>query len=198
MSEACAACGKKISDATGFFIKKTGAWFCTKCHRKLTGSSSEDVVTSMGKLVRVLTLEAEIRQIAQMVHQAYHVDVDGPWQLCNRGACQRARSALGFLDSAVEICHLGTRWNQCCCNCQSHVEDRHHPSATGLPISRRKGWICMAPEFFNVGAKIAFSGWSEHSIGCEMYLPRVHGPVLGKTGAEVERARLALNRGSYA
>lgn len=53
-----------------------------------------DVVTVLGKIQRIDVLEREIKQMAQMVHQAYHQDIGGVWQDCPRGVCQRARSVL--------------------------------------------------------------------------------------------------------
>jgi len=58
---------------------------------------------------------------------------------------------------------------QCCCECVHHVPDLWHCSVDpeahekGLCYTR-KGWVCLAPEFDGV-----FSGWPEHSVGCEMF-----------------------------
>ena len=55
------------------------------------------------------------------------------------------------------------RWQQCCCNCRWHIEDRGYP-----PLFREsKGWICANVEFLAEG--LASSDWPEHSIGCELY-----------------------------
>lgn len=63
------------------------------------------------------------------------------------------------------------QWHdQCCCNCQHHIEDFYH-CATGFReanegciCSKHKGWICMPPEFEGK----AYSGWDEHGM-CEMW-----------------------------
>jgi hypothetical protein len=67
---------------------------------------------------------------------------------------------------------------QCCCKCKYHIEDFYH-CTTAMPLrdeieklvggshcicSMHKGWICMPP-----WGHEAYSGWVEHSIGCEMY-----------------------------
>ena len=49
--------------------------------------------------VEIDILHKELRQIAQMVHQAYHgasgPDVDtGTWETCTRGVCDRVRRTL--------------------------------------------------------------------------------------------------------
>lgn len=47
----------------------------------------------------IYNLRAELAQVAQIVHQAYHgasgPDADhGTWETCNRGACKRVRDVL--------------------------------------------------------------------------------------------------------
>jgi len=66
-------------------------------------------------------------------------------------------------------CCLKTKpFYQCCCKCEHLLKDCSHPTTDGKPISHQIGWICNA--FAYEG--IAHSGWSEHSIGCEMYQRR--------------------------
>lgn len=60
---------------------------------------------------------------------------------------------------------------QCCCQCENHIEDKHHPSTTDKSMSEHKGWICLWP-FHEEPKRIAFSGWPEHSCGCELFIKR--------------------------
>lgn len=52
---------------------------------------------------RISELEREVRQMAQMVHQAYHCSEADPcdcaWEECPRGVCQRAKHVLGIVRS---------------------------------------------------------------------------------------------------
>lgn len=61
-------------------------------------------------------------------------------------------------------CHLGHDPfpDQCCCICSHRYEDRHHPDTDGGHVTDRRGWVCVADD-------VCFSGWPEHSIGCEMF-----------------------------
>ncbi len=34
----------------------------------------------------------------------------------------------------------------CCCNCAHHLIDRSHPLTDGKACTKRRGWICAAPE----------------------------------------------------
>jgi hypothetical protein len=118
-----------------------------------------DPVSALGKLQRVIELEAELRQIAQMVHQAHHQDKGGPWQACDRGVCQRVRVALGELFGAVP-CQLDQPpFFQCCCKCIYRVEDFYYENLI------HRGWICVQPG----KPPHAISDWYEHSAGCEEY-----------------------------
>ena len=68
--------------------------FCQRCGEPTYngGDLCDDCVIVTAHRVEVL--EREMRQIAQQVHQAYHTDIDGTWETCPRGVCQRARSVL--------------------------------------------------------------------------------------------------------
>jgi len=55
-----------------------------------------------------------------------------------------------------------------CKTCQHLAEDRHHPLTTGKSISELKGYVCLAPEFWEGNVKIVFSGWTQIGM-CEMY-----------------------------
>jgi len=61
-------------------------------------------------------------------------------------------------------CHLGHDPfpDQCCCICAHRYEDRHHPSTDGGHVTDKRGWVCVSDG-------VCFSGWPEHSIGCEMF-----------------------------
>jgi hypothetical protein len=73
----------------------------------------------------------------------------------------------------ADECWLNSDQKQCCCNCKYHYPDFFHCTTDrkkrdemGKCICNiQKGWICRPPEFEDH----AFSGWDEHSIGCEMY-----------------------------
>lgn len=75
--------------------------------------------------------------------------------------------------------HLGPFF-QCCCNCISQLTDYKHccvereeRKVRGTCIcSEVKGYVCVG--FISEG--IAHSGWPEHSVGCEMYAPRISQP----------------------
>ena len=66
---------------------------------------------------------------------------------------------------------------QCCCNCIFHLEDKVHPCTDHDAYygnkDHHKGWICaigLSSEWSDPNEKpIAFSGWDEHSIGCELH-----------------------------
>jgi len=64
------------------------------------------LATMRRKDERVEELEAEIRQIAQMVHQAYHGGrppddlCDVTWDKCALGICRRAQHVLGVSDDS--------------------------------------------------------------------------------------------------
>jgi hypothetical protein len=50
---------------------------------------------------------------------------------------------------------------QCCCHCKKQIKDHSHPGTDGKSILHIRGYICLLPP--------VTSGWSKHSIGCEMY-----------------------------
>jgi len=56
-------------------------------------------------------------------------------------------------------------FRQCCCNCKHHIPDYSHPETDGKSVSNQRGWICL----FGGDKDGAFSGWPEHSVGCELY-----------------------------
>ena len=70
------------------------------------------------------------------------------------------------------LCWLHTEHRQCCCICRWHLRDYHHcttnkklrDETNGCVCSKQKGWVCVAPEMDRV-----YSGWPNHSIGCEMF-----------------------------
>ena len=53
---------------------------------------------------------------------------------------------------------------QCCCQCKWHIKDFGHPLTNGKSVSEQRGWICLAYDL-----SCAFSGWPEHSVGCEFF-----------------------------
>jgi len=57
---------------------------------------------------------------------------------------------------------------QCCCKCSFLIPDYSHPCTDGKSISHRRGWICT----IDLDRPGGFSGWSHHSIGCEMFTCR--------------------------
>jgi len=80
-------------------------------------------------------------------------------------------------------CYLNSRLHQCCCSCQSHKPDHYHcgfvepEQAKKLKekiapdkhciCSIQKGWVCISPISDRV-----YSGWPEHSLGCEMFIKK--------------------------
>lgn len=78
-------------------------------------------------------------------------------------------------------CQLNGRFKQCCCNCSYHWQDNHHCTTAPPEIRRdadcvcsvRKGWACVVFKVTKGGP--IYSGWPEHSIGCEMYTPKQGG-----------------------
>jgi len=76
---------------------------------------------------------------------------------------------------------------QCCCNCENHIRDLWHCSTQGGDVNHDlcyepRGWICVMPSEDPEG----FSGWAEHSCGCEMYTP--------KDGRKADNTRVAALR----
>jgi len=70
------------------------------------------------------------------------------------------------MTKSKKVCCLKTKpFYQCCCKCEHLLKDTSHPTTDGKPISHQIGWICNA--FAYEG--IAHSGWTEHSVGCELY-----------------------------
>lgn len=70
--------------------------------------------------------------------------------------------------------------DQCCCNCQYHIEDFYHcTTAAGTEAETEKalsgrcvchqprGWICIGMMVSEEGGR-AYSGWSEHGM-CELH-----------------------------
>jgi len=73
-------------------------------------------------------------------------------------------------------CYLNSKFKQCCCNCK-HLWPVHEHCFTNPDLrnekgefvcSVQKGWACVAPEFGHV-----YDNWPQHSIGCELYSPKV-------------------------
>ena len=58
-----------------------------------------------------------------------------------------------------------------CKTCRNLAEDRHHPCTTGKRITELKGYVCVAPEFWEGNTKIVFSEWKLTGC-CEMYAER--------------------------
>jgi len=82
----------------------------------------------------------------------------------------------------VSDCQLAVEpFFQCCCNCKHHWQDFHHctTAPADLPQKKKgrcacsvpKGWICVGLRAVGDGSIGVYSGWPEHSIGCEMYSP---------------------------
>jgi hypothetical protein len=67
-------------------------------------------------------------------------------------------------------CWLESKLHQCCCNCLNHYKDMSHPRTDGATMDHQKGWVCFNPNPNFEG--ICFSGWPEHSVGCEAYTPK--------------------------
>lgn len=71
-------------------------------------------------------------------------------------------------------------FRQCCCQCKWHYEDHRHCNVDkteddeGCICGQVTGYVCGAPEFYNeeTGKQQVYSGWREHSLGCEMYQQR--------------------------
>lgn len=68
-----------------------------------TTDSATNTLALSRKNDRIAVLEREVRQIAQMVHQAHHgahePDLcDCTWEECPRAICRRAQRALGIWD----------------------------------------------------------------------------------------------------
>lgn len=74
----------------------------------------------------------------------------------------------------MEACQLDSQWQQCCCNCIYHWQDFHHcttaPKMKRCACSVPKGWACVVFKVTEGGP--IYSGWPEHSVGCEMYTPK--------------------------
>jgi len=64
----------------------------------------------------------------------------------------------------------------CCCNCRWRARDHRHcnhdrkPGEDPCICGEQRGWICMAPEFFDeaAGESVMHSNWPEHGL-CEMH-----------------------------
>ena len=65
-------------------------------------------------------------------------------------------------------CHKN-RFNQCCCTCESQIEDHSHPHIDGKSVLNVRGWICLSPGEDSGSKFYAHSQWPEHSMGCECY-----------------------------
>lgn len=74
---------------------------------------------------------------------------------------------------------------QCCCTCVFHKPDYGHPSTNGDSILVQRGWICEPPEFDDH----RFSGWDEHSCGCEMHTTKEEYDKWRKPIRDYERRR---------
>lgn len=62
-----------------------------------------------------------------------------------------------------------------CKNCANLAEDHSHPITDGKSISALRGYVCLAPEFYEKnGMKIVFSGWKLTGC-CECYEKRNRG-----------------------
>lgn len=88
---------------------------------------------------------------------------------------------------------------QCCCNCEHHWQDNHHCTTSpelrerhgGCVCSQSKGWICVLGRFMGDGSSRVYSGWPEHSVGCECYTPikKIERPAWAACCSESENCR---------
>lgn len=68
------------------------------------------------------------------------------------------------------MCEIIDKHGQCCCTCKYHIKDYSHPATDGGECYKQKGWICLHPDPDSDDGYHAFSGWTEHCVGCEYYL----------------------------
>jgi hypothetical protein len=95
---------------------------------------------------------------------ALRVKIENPCATLGLRMVTEKKLELGMMQKVRE-CNLPNH-NICCCVCQHHKANHHHPLTTGKSMSERKGWICTAPEL-----QAYFSGWPEHGI-CEMFVEK--------------------------
>lgn len=80
-------------------------------------------------------------------------------------------------------CQLHGEFKQCCCNCQYLAAVHYHctidhgirEATGGCVCGIQKGWACIGfisqPDPRDGPVRI-HDNWTEHSVGCEMYMPR--------------------------
>jgi hypothetical protein len=89
------------------------------------------------------------------------------------------------MDKAEHACTLESD-GQCCCQCKFQWIDYHHCTIHSELRAKENKCVCSIPKGFvcvgfmhqGDGSTGVHSEWPEHSIGCEMYIPRN-----GATGA---------------
>ena len=77
---------------------------------------------------------------------------------------------------------------QCCCNCIFHLPVHYHCCTSPKPseaerkasnnsckcvCGTQKGWACVYITDNELKEAVVYDNWHEHSIGCELYTPRI-------------------------